>query len=183
MKKDASIIWETWSFKVLKNGVDIRDDNDVKVTVKWDDVIWTVYTIANKVPAGNFDLLTDNESYIKLTLTNDSEYDVLLTGNMILSITQKEWTNVDWSNWFATLLDRNWLDLWIATWSIPSSSLTFGVAWKNLVIPAEDTLVLRIKLDANRLSKSDVKALVQELTYGYKDEDGNNPDKYLTSTW
>jgi hypothetical protein len=50
-------------------------------------------------------------------------------------------------------------------------------------ISAGDTVTYRIKIDANRFSKSDVLAALQSLTYGYYDENGTAPTKFITSTW
>jgi hypothetical protein len=46
-----------------------------------------------------------------------------------------------------------------------------------------DSVTYRVKIDANRFSKSDVLAALQSLTYGYYDENGTAPTKFITSTW
>ena len=89
----------------------------------------------------------------------------------------------------ASLLNQNGNDLitWSPmTWSVPNSSLKFamvGLDNEPTISANGGSVTYRVKIDANRFSKSDVLAALQSLTYGYYDENGTAPTKFITSTW
>lgn len=182
LKDEVSVLWNTWVFSINANSWSIIL-KDTWTNIKWSDVKWREYTVADVTPTVDRNL-TAWEDYVEFTLSNDSEYDVILSGKVVLSMRQKASQNATWE-WTWTLLDANWDEL--------AANFAKAIPWTlefdftqitdvaDRTISSKWEITYRVEIKANRFSIDELSIILKSIQFVY-DDDGT-PSAQITKKW